>query len=84
MRREDVKLRMLARRGDTGARLQLGEAYLAGGPGVPRSISVGLGYLQAALPQARRQASVCMALHLPLRQLLEHGLLEPLRIAAQY
>nr|WP_269112035.1 hypothetical protein [Delftia acidovorans] len=84
MRREDVKLRMLARRGDTGARLQLGEAYLTGGPGVSRSIPVGLEYLQAALPQARRQASVCIALHLPLRELLEHGLLETLRIAAEY
>src|SRR5256885_15596575 len=46
--------------------------------------SVGLEYLQAALPQARRQASVCIALHLPLRELLEHGLLETLRIAAEY
>lgn len=45
---------------------------------------MGLEYLQAALPQARRQASVCMALHLPLRELLEHGLLETLRIAAEY
>src|SRR5256885_5491316 len=45
--------------------------------------SVGLEYLQAALPQARRQASVCIALHLPLRELLEHGLLETLRIAAR-
>lgn len=83
MRRDDVKLRMLARRGDAEARLQLGQAYLVGVPGIARSIPVGLGYLQAALPQARHQAAVCIARHLQLRELLEHGQLESLKIAAE-
>jgi TPR repeat protein len=75
---------MLAKRGDTAARLKLGESYLVGTPGVPRNLAVGLGYLQAALPQARRQASVCMALNLSLRELVGNGLLEPLKIAAEH
>lgn len=84
MRREDVKLRMLARKGDAEARLTLGEAYLAGAQGIPRSVSTGLGYLRAAMSQAPQRASICIVHHMQLSELLEHGLQEPLRIAAEY
>ncbi|CAC9693666.1 Uncharacterised protein [Delftia tsuruhatensis] len=64
--------------------MQLGEAYLTGTAGIPRNVPTGVGYLKAAMSQARRQASVCIAMHLSLPELLEHGLLEPLEIAAQH
>ncbi len=84
MRREDVRLRLLAKKGDAEARLKLGVAYLAGAPGVPKNIPMGIGYLQAAMPQAGRAAAVSMASHLELRELLAHGLLEVLEVAAQH
>lgn len=83
MRREDVRLRVLARKGDAEARLKLGEAYLAGTLGMPRSVPVGLVYLKAALPQVRQRSCICIVRHLQLCELLEHDLLEPLRTAAE-
>lgn len=84
MRRQDIRLRWLARQGDTEARLRLGEAYLCGTRGMARNVPAGLGYLRAALAQAPRAASGCVAEHLQLQEILAFDLLGVLEVAAQH
>ena len=84
MRRQDIRLRLLARQGDPQARLKLGEAYLAGAEGIARSISVGLDYLRAASAQLPLQAATCIARQLQLADILKHGQMDMLVQAAAH
>lgn len=82
MRRQDIQLRLLAKRGDPDARLRLGESYLNGSTGFARNVAVGLTYLRAAMAQTP-QAAVCVAQHLELQEIIEHDQLDVLKLAAE-
>ena len=82
MRRQDIQLRVLARKGDIGARLEVGRRYLLGIEGFPKHSPMGIDYLThpsvCNLPDARILIAEC----LPLDELLFLGQQEPLRKAA--
>jgi hypothetical protein len=80
MRREDLRLRALARQGDAAASLKLARLYLQGAPGQARNLPTGLALLRA-LPAADAAALAAGALSLP--ELVGHGLLDALRLAAE-
>lgn len=82
MRRQDIKLLALARSGDIASRCEVGRRYLSGTDGFPRHVASGVDYLShpsvAALPAAARIVAECMTLD----EIVQAGLLETLRRAA--
>jgi TPR repeat protein len=82
MRRQDIQLRVLARNGDVGARLEVGRRYLVGSEGFPRHAPTGIDYLThpsvGDMPKARTLIAECLSLH----ELLLLGQKESLRKAA--
>ena len=84
VKRQDIRLRVLARQGDARAQLKIGEAYLTGAEGIPQSISVGLDYLRAASVRLPLEAASCIARQLHLTDILKHGQLDVLTRAAAH
>jgi TPR repeat protein len=82
MRRQDIQLRLLAKRGDAEAQIKIGEAYLTGTQSIPRNVEVGLGYLEAASRHSRKEAVQCIARNLQLHELLQHDQIDALASAA--
>lgn len=82
MRRQDIQLRVLARNGDIGARLEVGRRYLLGVEGFPKHAPTGIDYLTHGnicdLPSARILIAECLTLG----ELLLLGQQECLRKAA--
>lgn len=82
MRRQDIQLRVFARNGDIGARLEVGRRYLLGIEGFPQNSSTGIDYLThpsvCDLPGARILIAECLSLE----ELLLLGQQESLRKAA--
>ncbi len=82
MRKQDIKLRVLARNGDVGARLEVARRYLLGVEGFPRHAPTGIDYLTHAsvrdLPAARTLVAECLSLS----ELLLLGQQDALRKAA--
>ncbi|MGA0571007.1 hypothetical protein ACO2Q9_09840 [Variovorax sp. VNK109] len=81
MRRDHIQLRLLAKQGDLGARLKIGGLYLSGIEGLPRNIPMALEYLRGA-GSPTPDAAVIVAEQLTLDEILEHGQLDALQIAA--
>ncbi|MBL7090365.1 hypothetical protein [Acidovorax sp.] len=71
MRRENIRLRSLAKYGDKEAKLKVGEAYLAGTGGFAKDIAVGLEYLHSLMPQEKKRVSEIIAKSLSLEEILE-------------
>ena len=82
MRRQDIQLRVLARNGDIGARLEVGRRYLLGVEGFPKHSPTGIDYLThpsvCDLPGARILIAECLSLD----ELLLLGQQESIRKAA--
>lgn len=66
MRRQDIQLLALARKGDAAARSEAGRRYLTGAPGFPRHVRTGIDYLThpsvTALPAAGCLIAECLTL----------------------
>lgn len=66
MRRQDIKLSILARNGDIGARLEVGRRYLLGIEGFPKHTQTGIDYLThpsvCNLPDAHSLVAECLSL----------------------
>ncbi len=82
MRRQDIQLRVLARNGDIGARLEVGRRYLLGIDGFPKHSSTGIDYLTHPSVCDLPTALVLIAECLSLDELLLLGQQEALRKAA--
>lgn len=83
MRRQDIRLVALARQGDTHARCELGRRYLLGSEGFTRHVRMGIEYLTHESVRGTAPAVRLLAETLPLQELVRHGLLEALEIAAR-
>lgn len=84
MRREDIKLRLLAKAGDAKAQIKLGEAYLTGTTHILRNPIIGLGYLRAAFRQEPVSAAVSIAKFLQLEEIIEHQQDDALLVASHH
>lgn len=82
MRRQDIKLRALARSGDIAARLEIGRRYLLGFDGISKSVSTGIDYLNHPSVRDLPRALVLIAENLPLKDLLSFGQQKALEKAA--
>lgn len=84
MRRQDIQLRLLAKRGDAEAQIKIGEAYLTGTQAIPKNIPVGLDFLHLASQQFPKEAFRCIARSLQLHDLVRYGQIEALNSAAAF
>lgn len=84
MRRENIRLRSLAKHGDKDAKLKLGEIYLVGEDGLARNIPLGLEYLLSLLPLEQERVVSAIARHLSIKELLDFGQIDQLRVAAGF
>lgn len=82
MRRQDIQLRVLARSGEIGARLEVGRRYLLGVDGFTKHSPTGIDYLKHPSVCDLPRAHICIAECLPLDELLHLGQQESLRKAA--
>lgn len=83
MRRQDIQLLAVAKRGDPAARQELGRKYLRGEDGIPRHVPTGLEYLtQPALSDSWHAAQV-IAESLSLEEVVRYGQVSALRLAAE-
>lgn len=82
MRRQDIQLRILARNGDIGARLEVGRRYLLGIEGFPKHSPTGIDYLTHPSVFNLPDAHILVAECLSLEELLLLGQQEFLRKAA--
>ena len=83
MRREDLQLRKLAKKGDIEACIKLGELYLTGSPGISKNINIGISYLKIAFPKDQQRAATSLAKYLSLREIVKEDLIYALRHAAE-
>lgn len=84
MRRENIRLRALAKHGDKDARLKLGEIYLAGEEGLARNIPLGLEYLLSLLPQDQERVASAITRYLSIGEILDFNQVDQLRVAAAF
>lgn len=82
MRRQDIQLRVAARNGDDGARLEIGRRYLLGVEGFSKHSVTGIDYLTHPSVCDLPRAQILIAECLPLDELLLLGQQECLRKAA--
>lgn len=82
MRKQDIKLRVLARNGDIGARLEVGRRYLLGVEGFPKHAPTGIDYLTHPSVRDLPVACTLVAECLSLSELLLLGQQDALRKAA--
>lgn len=82
MRRQDIRLLAQARQGDVRARLEVGRRYLHGADGFPRHLLSGVDHLRQAGLQDPAAAAAILVDGLALHELVEHGQLEALALAA--
>ena len=83
MRRQDIQLVALARQGDRQARLELGRRYLLGIDGFARHVEMGIEYLQHPSVKGSEAAVAIIGESLPLQDILRHGQLDALDVAAR-
>lgn len=83
MRRQDIQLVALARQGDRQARLELGRRYLLGAEGFARHVEMGIEYLQHDSVRGSETAAAIIGENLPLQDILRHGQLDALDVAAR-
>ena len=82
MRRDNIRLRALARAGDLEARIKLGGFYLQGLLDFPRNIKLALEYLSTPALKFRNDVAVLICSHLDILEIIEHSQVENLRKAA--
>lgn len=83
MRREDLRLRQLAKAGDIEACLKLGEIYLRGSAAIAKNIHIGIYYLRLAIPKDHGRIASCFAKNLSLREIVDEDLIIFLKRAAE-
>ncbi len=84
MRRENIRLRALARSGDVDARLKLGGFYLEGTTDFPRNIKLALEYLSSPAKVYKKETALIICKHLCIIEIIENFQIESLRIAAMF
>lgn len=82
MRRKDLQLLALAKRGDRDALCEVGQRYLTGSEGFPRYIDLGLKYLSHQSLENFSPSAKIIAEALPLAELVRRNLLFSLTTAA--
>ncbi|WP_313570126.1 hypothetical protein [Comamonas terrigena] len=82
MKRENIRLRSLARSGDIDARMKLGGFYLEGTMDFPRNIKIALEYLSTPALKYKNETAKLICEHLDILEIIEHHQIENLRIAA--
>lgn len=83
MRREDLRLRQLAKAGDIEACLKLGEMYLLGSAAIAKNIQIGIYYLRLVMEKDHVRVASCLAKNLSLREIVEEDLILFLKKAAE-
>ena len=84
MKRENIRLRALARAGDTEAKIKLGGFYLKGVIDFPRNIKLALEYLCAPALRSRDEVAILICAHLDILEMIEYGQVDQLRIVAAH
>ena len=82
MRRDNIRLRALARSGDLAAKIKLGGFYLQGVLDFPRNIKLALEYLSSPALRFRNDVAVLICSHLDILEIIEYSQVENLRKAA--
>lgn len=82
MKRENIRLRALARAGDIEAKRKLGGFYLKGVINFPRNIKLALEYLGAPALRRPSEVAVLICAHLDILEIIEYAQLDNLRRAA--